>query len=60
MRDRTLAIILTLIYFLMVFVALSFKDIAAVIVVVFINVAILSAVSEFLGKWVKNRHVCNA
>ncbi len=59
MRDRTLSVILTLVYFL--FVALIFlsKDIAAVVIAIFINVAILSAVSDFLGKWIKSKRTCN-
>ena len=59
MRDRTLAIILTVVYFLLVVIIFLFKDIAAVVIAIFINVAILSALSDFLGKRIKNKHVCN-
>lgn len=59
MKDRKLALILTLIYFALVALIFFVQEVAAIIVVTFINVAILGALSNFLKKYLKSRVLSN-
>ncbi len=59
MNDRKLALILTIIYFGLIVFIFSIKEVAGIIVFTFINVAILSAISNFLEKFLKKKLLCN-
>lgn len=59
MSDRRLALVLTIVYFFLVALVFSIQEVAAIIVVTFINVAILGALSNYLYKYIKSRVVSN-
>ena len=55
MTDRTRAMLITLVYFLFVVLIMTMKDVAFVLILVFISVAILNAVETFARKYFRSR-----
>ncbi len=55
MSDRNLAMLITLLLFLFIVLVFMVKDVAAVLILVFVSVSVLKALNELVERFLKNR-----